>query len=180
MSVVRRPSSANAAERMAGFGALQSLSENRPRTSEGARPLGSGFLSSNDACEARGEPVSHLKALRVTARELRGVGFEDENDENALRFRAAYDAYGDDAGPDADLEEPPPHANAPVFQPPPARRFERKPPPFERPPRPTTAWAAPEPAATTTTTTLADCATRDPLPSASCLLYTSPSPRDRG
>ena len=163
MSVVRRPSPANAAERVAGFGALQSLSENRPRTSEGAGPLGSGFLSSNDACEARGEPVSHLKALRVTARERRGVGFDDENDENdenAPRFGAHRSSLivreGDPAHIEADLEDRgPTHASASVFNPPPrvARRFERKPPPFERPPRPATARA---PDATATATTLAD------------------------
>ena len=135
---------------MAGLGALQSLSENRPRTSEGARRLVSGYLSSNDACEVRGEPVSHLKALRSTARELRDVGLDDENDENAPRFRDARDARGDDAGPEADLETPPQRANATVFRPPLTCRFERKPPPFERPPRPTTAHV-PEPASTTTT-----------------------------
>ena len=165
MSVVRRPSSANAAERMAGFGALQSLCENRPRTSEGSRPLGSGFLSSNEPCEARGEPVSHLKALRITARELRGVGFDDENDENAPRFGAARDAPWDAPW---DPREPPPHANAPVFVPPrdrdpSARRFERKPPPFERPQRPATA-RAPEPPAATTSLADSKPVTRDPLP----------------
>ena len=150
---------------MAGFGALQSLCENRPRTSEGSRPLGSGFLSSNEPCEARGEPVSHLKALRITARELRGVGFDDENDENAPRFGAARDAPWDAPW---DPREPPPHANASVFVPPrdrdpSARRFERKPPPFERPQRPATARAPEPPAATTS---LADSMpmTRDPLP----------------
>ena len=180
MSVVRRPSSANAAERVAGFGALQSLSENRPRTSEGAGPLGSGFLSSNDACEARGEPVSHLKALRCTARERRGVGFDDENDENdenAPRFGAARALIARERDPahiEADLEDRgPTHASASVFNPPPRveRRFERKPPPFERPPRPATARA---PDAAATATTLADGAPpRDPPPGNASAMITA-------